>query len=97
MKGSEARRTRPSVALCALLGAASALAQSPPQPSAAGAPAEDGSWRMPGKNAASTRFSGLDEINNSNVAQLQVEFTFSNGALRGTKLLQSFTTARCMS
>ncbi len=38
---------------------------------------------MPGKNAASTRFSALDQINDANVAQLEVEFTFSTGVLRG--------------
>lgn len=57
-----------------------AAAQSPPQPPAAAAPPEDGNWVMPGKNAASTRFSGLDQINDTNVAQLKVEFTFSTGA-----------------
>jgi hypothetical protein len=34
----------------------------PPQPPASTAPAEDGAWTMPGKNAASTRFSGFDQI-----------------------------------
>ena len=29
---------------------------------------EDGQWIMPAKNYASTRFSGLEEINTSNVA-----------------------------
>ena len=38
---------------------------------------------MPGKNAASTRFSGLDQITHENVANLEVEFTFSTGVLRG--------------
>lgn len=38
---------------------------------------------MPGKNAASTRFSGLDQIDTDNVANLRVEFTFSTGVLRG--------------
>ncbi len=38
---------------------------------------------MPGKNPASTRFSGLNEIHAQNVAQLKVEFTFSTGVLRG--------------
>ena len=29
---------------------------------------EDGQWTMPAKNYASTRFSGLEEINTANVA-----------------------------
>jgi PQQ-dependent dehydrogenase (methanol/ethanol family) len=55
----------------------------PPQPPASAVPAEDGNWTMPGKNAASTRFSGLDELNTQNVGNLRVEFTFSTGVLRG--------------
>jgi PQQ-dependent dehydrogenase (methanol/ethanol family) len=38
---------------------------------------------MPAKNFASTRYSGLDEINTTNVARLQVAFTFSTGIDRG--------------
>jgi len=52
-------------------------------PPSAAAPAEDGQWTMPAKNYASTRFSGLDEINADNVAQLQVAFSFSTGVNRG--------------
>jgi PQQ-dependent dehydrogenase (methanol/ethanol family) len=44
---------------------------------------EDGQWTMPAKNYASTRFSGLDEINASNVANLNVAWTFSTGIDRG--------------
>jgi PQQ-dependent dehydrogenase (methanol/ethanol family) len=55
----------------------------PPQPPASAAPAEDGNWTMPGKNAASTRLSGLDELNVQNDGGLRVEFTFSTGVLRG--------------
>ncbi len=54
-----------------------------PHPLPAAAPAEDGNWVMPGKNAASTRFSGLDQIDETNVGNLQVEFTFSTGVVRG--------------
>jgi glucose dehydrogenase len=53
-----------------------------PQPPPSAAPPEDGEWTMPGKNAASTRFSGLDQINSGNVSSLRVEFTFSTGVLR---------------
>jgi glucose dehydrogenase len=55
----------------------------PPQPPPSAAPPEDGNWTMPGKNAASTRFSGLDQLNVQNVGGLQVELTFSTGVLRG--------------
>jgi PQQ-dependent dehydrogenase (methanol/ethanol family) len=70
--------------LASLLLTAVALAYgAAPQPPAAAAPGEDGDWTMPGKNAASTRFSGLDQINTHNVGELRVEFTFSTGVLRG--------------
>src|ERR1051326_2442020 len=40
---------------------------------------DDGQWVMPAKNYASTRFSGLTEINTGNVRQLGVRWTFSTG------------------
>ena len=46
-------------------------------------PAEDGQWPMASKNYESTRYSGLDEINTSNVAGLKVAWTFSTGVNRG--------------
>lgn len=58
-------------------------AAAPPQPPPSAAPAEDGNWLMPGKNFASTRFSGLTELNTQNVGNLRVAFTFSTGVLRG--------------
>ena len=51
-------------------------------PAAATAP-EDGQWIRPAKDYASSRYSGLSEINTSNVAQLRVVSTFSTGVLRG--------------
>jgi glucose dehydrogenase len=45
--------------------------------------AEDGQWLMAAKNYASTRFSGLDQINASNVGNLKVAWTFSTGVNRG--------------
>jgi PQQ-dependent dehydrogenase (methanol/ethanol family) len=54
-----------------------------PAPPIAAAPAEDGQWASPAKNYANTRYSELDEINRSNVASLQVAFTFSTGVNRG--------------
>jgi lanthanide-dependent methanol dehydrogenase len=44
---------------------------------------EDGQWQMPAKNYASTRFSGLSEINTGNVNNLKVAWEFSTGVLRG--------------
>ena len=44
---------------------------------------EDGQWIMPAKNYASTRFSGLDEINTENVSKLGVSWTFSTGMVAG--------------
>ena len=44
---------------------------------------DDGQWVMPAKNYASTRFSGLNEINASNVGQLGVSWTFSTGMVAG--------------
>ena len=44
---------------------------------------EDGQWLMPAKNYASTRFSGLEEINTQNVAGLKLAWSFSTGVLRG--------------
>ncbi|MEA2723437.1 MAG: lanthanide-dependent methanol dehydrogenase [Gemmatimonadales bacterium] len=44
---------------------------------------DDGEWRIPAKDFASTRFSGLGQITVDNVARLQPAFTFSTGVLRG--------------
>jgi PQQ-dependent dehydrogenase (methanol/ethanol family) len=64
-----------------------AQATQPLPPSGTGAtaqvPAEDGQWTMPAKDYASTRYSGLDEINPANVANLKVAFTFSTGVNKG--------------
>ena len=44
---------------------------------------EDGQWPMPAKNYASTRFSGLEDINTSNAANLKLAWSFSTGVVRG--------------
>src|ERR671921_106476 len=44
---------------------------------------EDGQWLMPAKNYASTRYSGLEEINAENVKNMKVAWTFSTGVNRG--------------
>lgn len=46
-------------------------------------PFPDGEWGMPAKDYSSTRFSSLDQITVSNVAQLRQAWTFSTGVLRG--------------
>ena len=45
--------------------------------------ADDGQSVMPAKNYASTRYSGLDQINADNVMPLRPAWTFSTGVLRG--------------
>jgi glucose dehydrogenase len=44
---------------------------------------DDGQWLRATKDYANTRFSSLDQINQSNVAQLRPAFTFSTGVDRG--------------
>jgi glucose dehydrogenase len=44
---------------------------------------EDGQWTMPAKNYASTRFSGLQDINTGNIAALKLAWSFSTGVVRG--------------
>ena len=44
---------------------------------------EDGQWPMAAKNYQNTRFSGLDEINASNVGGLKPAWTFSTGIDKG--------------
>lgn len=46
-------------------------------------PTDDGQWIRPAKDFASTRFSGLTEINTTNVKNLRSVGTFSTGVLRG--------------
>ncbi len=46
-------------------------------------PPDDGQWTLAGKNPQLTRFSGLSQIDRSNVGQLQLEWSFSTGVLRG--------------
>ncbi|WP_166254424.1 methanol/ethanol family PQQ-dependent dehydrogenase [Marinobacter salicampi] len=44
---------------------------------------DDRQWVMPAKNYASTRFSGLDQINTSNVQDLELAWSFSTGLTPG--------------
>jgi alcohol dehydrogenase (cytochrome c) len=65
------------------------VAAPPPVPSAAGVtinPAPDGAggeWRSAAHDYANSRYSTLDQINASNVAQLRIAWTFSDGTLNG--------------
>ena len=78
-----------AAALIAPLIAAPAMAQSnsiPSSPVGGGAAElmkDDKQWPMAAKNFANTRFSGLDQINNQNVGELRLAWTFSVGAPRG--------------
>jgi len=54
-----------------------------PQPPASASPPEDGNWRMPARDLASTRYSALDQINTGNVKGLTVAFTFSPETQKG--------------
>ena len=45
--------------------------------------AEDGQWTMPAKDYASTRYSGLSDINAGNASRLHPVWTFSTGVLAG--------------
>ena len=51
----------------------------PPVTSADTAFAEDGQWLMAAKDYANTRFSGLDEIDTSNVKSLRLAWSYSTG------------------
>jgi PQQ-dependent dehydrogenase (methanol/ethanol family) len=52
-------------------------------PPVAASPADDGNWTMPGKDYASTRFSGLKQITPANVRGLSLAFTFSTATTHG--------------
>jgi PQQ-dependent dehydrogenase (methanol/ethanol family) len=72
------------VLLClfpALFAASAEEAQRPQIPFFAAA--DDGSWQMPAKDYASTRFSTLTNISTENVASLRLAFSFSTGVVRG--------------
>src|SRR5918995_6437857 len=46
-------------------------------------PKEDGQWTMPGKDLASTRFSGLTQITSGNAKRLRPVWSFSTRVLGG--------------
>src|SRR6478735_3386149 len=45
--------------------------------------AEDGQWTMPAKDYASTRYSGLEQINAANAKDLKLSWKFDTGVHRG--------------
>src|SRR4051812_14145975 len=57
--------------------------ESSAQPTPVEEPAEDGQWRMVGKDYQNRRYSGLAELNPSNVGNLKVAWTFSTGIGKG--------------
>src|SRR5215468_1200316 len=57
--------------------------QAPGGPTKSAATDEDKQWTMQNKNYASTRYSGLDQVNTDNIKSLKVAWTFSTGVLRG--------------
>jgi PQQ-dependent dehydrogenase (methanol/ethanol family) len=46
---------------------------------------EDGQWLMAAKNYASTRYSGLADVNTGNVGSLRLAWSFSTGTIRGNE------------
>jgi PQQ-dependent dehydrogenase (methanol/ethanol family) len=68
--------------LAASVSAVPGQAQSA-RPPAAASPAEDGQWTMPAKDYASTRYSGLAQINRGNVSKLKLAFAFDTRNRRG--------------
>jgi PQQ-dependent dehydrogenase (methanol/ethanol family) len=46
-------------------------------------PPDDGQWLMPARDYASRRFSALTDINRSNVANLRLAWTFTDGSVFG--------------
>src|SRR3569832_1142652 len=73
----------PVLLALALAWSCGCAAATMPQAPAAASPPEDGNWRMPARDLASTRYSALDQINAGNVKGLTVAFTFSPGTTKG--------------
>ncbi|HEY0411764.1 MAG TPA: PQQ-dependent dehydrogenase, methanol/ethanol family [Allosphingosinicella sp.] len=72
-----------AIFLSAAFAAPLAAQQSRARPAAAASPAEDGQWTMPSKNYASTRYSGLNQVNRANVRGLKLAFTFDTHNRKG--------------
>ena len=74
--GSHGRVARTIAAMC-LLGAACGA------PAFAAADEDAGTWTMPARDYANTRFSPLEDITAANAGTLKLAWTFSTGVLRG--------------
>jgi glucose dehydrogenase len=57
---------------------------------------DDGQWIRATKDYANTRYSTLDQINTSNVARLQVAWTFNTGVNRGQEAAPIVANNTCM-
>jgi PQQ-dependent dehydrogenase (methanol/ethanol family) len=75
--------SRPGLAAAMVLAFASQTFAALPAAPASASPEEDGNWRIPARDYANTRYSGLSEIGTGNVKNLAVAFTFSTGTLKG--------------
>ncbi|MEA3002230.1 MAG: lanthanide-dependent methanol dehydrogenase, partial [Sphingomonadales bacterium] len=53
------------------------------RPAPAATAPEDGQWTMPSKDYASTRYSGLNQINRQNVARLKLTLSWDTGSRKG--------------
>ena len=75
--------TKHSILAIAVAAAVTYTASSVANPGLLELQKDPNQWVMPAGNYSSTRFSTLDQINASNVKDLQVAWTFSTGVLRG--------------
>jgi PQQ-dependent dehydrogenase (methanol/ethanol family) len=71
------------VATAFLVPAAASAQSNGARPAAGASGPEDGQWTMPSKDYASTRYSGLNQINGGNVARLRLAFSFDTNNRRG--------------
>jgi lanthanide-dependent methanol dehydrogenase len=72
-----------SIATVVLVSAAASAQPNGARPAAGASGPEDGQWTMPSKDYASTRYSGLNQINGGNVSRLKLVFSFDTRNRRG--------------
>jgi lanthanide-dependent methanol dehydrogenase len=72
-----------SIATVLLVSAAASAQPNGARPAAGASGPEDGQWTMPSKDYASTRYSGLNQINGGNVSRLKLVFSFDTRNRRG--------------
>jgi PQQ-dependent dehydrogenase (methanol/ethanol family) len=88
MLGRRVARWKPSLlaAAAAFLPLAASQIQAATngaRPAAGATMPEDGQWTMPSKDYASTRYSGLDQVNRQNVSRLKLTLTLDTGNRKG--------------